>query len=108
MIQTLLPGESLDLESVLRKAARIGKLPVYFPSGVPEFVEKLQGRFFLDVSKRKSRKPLTIYTQLSTQNRADDFAQNKREAIAAAVGGFMRELTYEHALCKFVWKCLYP
>ena len=46
--------------------------------------------------------PLTIYMQLSTQNRADDFDQNQCEAIAAAVGGFARELTYEYALCKFV------
>ena len=40
--------------------------------------------------------------QLSTQNRADDFDQNQCEAIAAAVGGFARELTYEYGLCKFV------
>ena len=102
MTQNLLPGQSLDLETILRKALRIDKLPVYFPNVVPEFVEELQARPFLDVVKRKPREPLIIYMQLSTQNRADDFDQNQCEAIAAAVGGFARELTYEYGLCKFV------
>ena len=102
MTQNLLPGQSLDLETILRKALRIDKLPVYFPNVVPEFVEELQARPFLDVVKRKPREPLIIYMQLSTQNRADDFDQNPCEAIAAAVGGFARELTYEYGLCKFV------
>ena len=102
MTQTLRPGQSLDLETILRKALRIDKLPVYFPNVVPEFVEELPARPFLDVVKRKPRKPLIMYMQLSTQNRADDFDQSQCEAIAAAVGGFARELTYEYGLCKFV------
>ena len=52
--------------------------------------------------KRKPRTPLIIYVQVSTQNSADNFDQNQCEAIAVAVDGFARELTYNYALCKFV------
>ena len=100
ILRTLQPGDRLELAAIVEEVLLADTVPEIFPQLRLPFVQLMKQL------KRKCLKktghPLTIYMQLSTQNRADDFDQNQCDAIAAAVGGFARELTYEYALCKFV------
>ena len=100
ILRTLQPGDKLELAAIVEEAVLADRVPEIFPQLRLPFVQlmkQLKNRCL-----KETGHPLTIYMQLSAQNRADEFDQNQCEAIAAAVGGFARELTYEYALCKFV------
>eukprot|EP00439_Symbiodinium_sp_Y106_P038591 s9398_g4.t1 len=100
ILRTLQPGDKLELAAIVEEVLLADRIPEIFPQLRLPFVQLM--RQLNNRCLKKTGHPLTIYMQLSTQNRADDFDQNQCEAIAAAVGGFARELTYEYALCKFV------
>mmetsp|Transcript_50886 Transcript_50886/g.105941 ORF Transcript_50886/g.105941 Transcript_50886/m.105941 type:complete len:459 (-) Transcript_50886:54-1430(-) len=100
ILRTLQPGDKLELAAIVEEVLLADRVPEIFPQLRLPFVQLM--RQLNSRCLKKTGHPLTIYMQLSTQNRADDFDQNQCEAIAAAVGGFARELTYEYALCKFV------
>jgi len=100
ILRTLQPGDKLELAAIVEEVLLADRIPEIFPQLRLPFVQLM--RQLNSRCLKKTGHPLTIYMQLSTQNRADDFDQNQCEAIAAAVGGFARELTYEYALCKFV------
>ena len=100
ILRTLQPGDKLELAAIVEEVLLADRVPEIFPQLRLPFVQLM--RQLKSRCLKKTGHPLTIYMQLSTQNRADDFDQNQCEAIAAAVGGFARELTYEYALCKFV------
>ncbi|CAE7750643.1 unnamed protein product [Symbiodinium sp. CCMP2592] len=100
ILRTLQPGDKLELAAIVEEVLLADRVPEIFPQLRLPFVQlmkQLNSRCL-----KKTGHPLTIYMQLSTQNRADDFDQNQCDAIAAAVGSFARTLTYEYALCKFV------
>ncbi|CAE7457511.1 unnamed protein product, partial [Symbiodinium sp. CCMP2456] len=100
ILRTLQPGDKLELAAIVEEVLLADRVPEIFPQLRLPFVQLM--RQLKSRCLKKTGHPLTVYMQLSTQNRADDFDQNQCEAIAAAVGGFARELTYEYALCKFV------
>ena len=97
ILWTLKPGEKLQLESVVKDVVQIDKLPDTLPQlklPLMRLMRQLKGKRI-----ERNGGPLIIYMQLSTQN---DFNQKQCDALAAAIGGFARDLTYEFTLCKFV------